>query len=130
MRRFHSMIRSLGTAAWCVALTVTQAAGGEQRAAAGLMQWSADELAVLASLSLKRLPPVPSDPSNAMERQSSAIALGRRLFVDARLSRNAAVSCASCHDPARQFQDGLPVSQGVGTGTRRAMPIVGASHAT
>ncbi len=65
-----------------------------------------------------------------MERRPDAIALGQRLFNDARLSRNGAVSCASCHDPARQFQDGLPVSQGVGTGSRRAMPIVGAGHAT
>jgi len=32
--------------------------------------------------------------------------------------------------PARQFQEGMPVSQGVGTGTRRAMPIVCAGHAT
>ena len=38
------------------------------------------------------------------------------------------MSCASCHAPDRQFQDGLPVAQGVGTGTRRAMPIAGTAH--
>jgi len=38
------------------------------------------------------------------------------------------VSCASCHDPARQFQDGRATSLGVGAGTRRAMPLAGAGH--
>ena len=132
MRRLQSMVRMLGTtaAALCGALTVTLADAGEPPPAAGLVRWSADEKAVLASLSLKRLPPVPADPSNAVERQPAAIELGRRLFEDVRLSRNGAVSCATCHDPAKQFQDGLPVSQGVGMGSRRAMPIVGAGHAT
>jgi cytochrome c peroxidase len=88
--------------------------------------WSKDERTVLASLSLTRLPPLPADPSNAVERLPGAVELGRRLFSDARFSRNGAVSCASCHDPHRQFQDGSPVGRGVGTGSRRTMPIVGA----
>ena len=132
MRRLQSIARMLATtaAALCGALIVTLADAADPQPAAGPVRWSADERAVLASLSLKRLPPVPADPSNAVERQPAAIDLGRRLFEDARLSRNGAVACATCHDPARQFQDGLPVSQGVGTGARRAMPIVGAGHAT
>ncbi len=130
MRRLESMVWMLGSAAAavCAALTVTLADASEQQPAAAALRWSADEKAVLASLSLRRLPPAPADPSNAVERQPAAIELGRRLFSDTRLSRNGAVACASCHDPARQFQDGLPVSQGVGTGSRRAMPIVGAGH--
>lgn len=132
MRRLQSWAWMLGAAAAaaCGALTVTLADAGEQPPAAGHVRWSADERTVLASLSLKRLPPAPADPSNAVERDPAAVELGRRLFEDSRLSRNGAVACATCHDPARQFQDGLPVSQGVGTGTRRAMPIVGAGHAT
>ncbi|MDO9095989.1 MAG: cytochrome c peroxidase [Rubrivivax sp.] len=130
MRRWSSMVWMLGSAAaaCCAALTVTLAHGGAPEPAAGALRWSAEEKAVLASLSLQRLPPVPVDPSNTVERLPAAVELGRRLFNDARLSRNGAVSCASCHDPAQQFQDGLPVSQGVGTGTRRAMPIVGAGY--
>jgi cytochrome c peroxidase len=85
---------------------------------------------VLASLILKRLPVVPVDPSNAVEGLPAAVDLGRRLFGDARFSANGAVSCASCHDPQKQFPDGLPVSQGVGTGSRRAMPIVGTGYST
>jgi cytochrome c peroxidase len=125
------MVWMLGSAAaLCGALTVTLADAGEPPPAMGPLHWRADERAVLASLSLRRLPPVPADPSNAVERQPAAIELGRRLFEHAGLSRNGAVSCATCHDPAKQFQDGLPVSRGVGTGVRRAMPIVGAGHAT
>lgn len=130
MRRLDSWVWTLASAATAVgaALTVTLAGASEQPPAAGAVRWSAQEKTVLASLSLKRLPPMPADPSNAVERRPAAIDLGRRLFSDARLSRNGAVSCASCHDPARQFQDGLPVSHGVGTGSRRAMPIVGAGR--
>ena len=130
MHRLNSMVWMLASAAAavCAGLTVTLADASEQQPAAGDVRWSAEEKTVLATLSLKRLPPVPVDPSNAMEQRLPAIELGRRLFSDARISRNGAVSCASCHDPAKQFQDGLPVSQGVGTGSRRAMPIVGAGH--
>ncbi len=130
MRRLASMVWMLasGAAALCAALTVTLADASDLQPAAGALRWSADEMAVLASLSLKRLPQAPVDPSNAIEQWPAAIALGRKLFNDERFSRNSAVSCATCHDPARQFQDGLPVSQGVGTGSRRAMPIVGAGH--
>ena len=91
-------------------------------------RWNAAELGVLASLRLSELPPTPKDPSNAVEASPAAIELGRRLFNDARFSGNGAVSCATCHDPKKQFQDGLPVGHGVGTGVRRAMPIVGAGH--
>jgi cytochrome c peroxidase len=90
--------------------------------------WSDDDQAVLASMSLDRLPPPPRDPSNAVESVPAAAALGQRLFNEVRFSRNRSVSCASCHAPGRQFQDGLPVAQGVGTGSRRTMPIAGAAH--
>ena len=130
MRNTGSMFLMLPSAAAAIsaALAVTLADASEWQPAAGAVRWSADDKAVLASLSLKRLPPVPVDPSNAVEQRPAAIELGRHLFNDTRLSRNGAVSCATCHDPARQFQDGLPVSQGIGTGSRRAMPIVGAGH--
>ncbi|MBI1906268.1 MAG: photosynthetic protein synthase I [Rhodocyclales bacterium] len=38
--------------------------------------------------------------------------LGRHLFFDARLSGDAALSCASCHDPAKGWGDGLALSKG------------------
>jgi cytochrome c peroxidase len=90
--------------------------------------WSAEDKAVLASMSLDKLPPSPRDPSNAVEAEPAAAALGQRLFSEVRFSRNGAVSCATCHAPDRQFQDGLSVGKGVGTGARRTMPIAGAAH--
>jgi cytochrome c peroxidase len=49
------------------------------------------------------------------------IALGKQLFSDPRLSRTEAVSCSTCHDPARGFTNGERVATGVDgkKGTRR-----------
>lgn len=38
---------------------------------------------------------------------SAQIALGRQLFFDPRLSGNRTISCATCHDPAQGFADGM-----------------------
>jgi cytochrome c peroxidase len=59
-------------------------------------------------------PPMPPDPSNRASGKPEAIALGRRLFFDARLSKDGQRSCASCHDPAKAFADGRPRSIGIG----------------
>lgn len=122
----------LATIFW-VALWVAPAAGAlaqtKDEAAAPIRDhWSAAEIDVLASLRLSQLPPTPVDPSNAVESSPAAIDLGKRIFNDVRFSQNQAVSCASCHDAKRQFQDGLPLGRGVGTGSRRTMPIVGSAH--
>lgn len=90
--------------------------------------WAAAEKATLASMQLSRLAEPPADPSNAVEARAEAVALGRRLFSDTRLSSNGQVACATCHDPGREFQDGRPVGQGVATGRRRTMPIAAAGH--
>ena len=100
---------------------------GEPRTAAPA-RWSPAELAVLSSMALDRLPQRPRDPSNAVEDRSEAAALGQRLFNDARFSANQAVSCASCHAPGKQFQDGLALARGVAMGTRRTMPLAGVGH--
>jgi cytochrome c peroxidase len=131
MRKFGSLVWMLGNLmAASAALVVTFAHAAPRSSGSGADAWSKDERAVLTSLSLKRLPPLPVDPSNVVERLPAAVDLGRRLFSDARFSRNGAVSCASCHDPQQQFQDGLPVGRGVGIGSRRSMPIVGAGYST
>ena len=38
------------------------------------------------------------------------------------------MSCGTCHDAARDFQDGTPLGKGVGTTTRRTMPIAATAH--
>lgn len=90
--------------------------------------WSTDELQRIQSLSLANLPPLRPDPSNRVSDDPVAVDLGRKLFFDTRLSANGKVSCASCHQPDRQFQDGRPVGQGVAKGNRRTMPIAGTAY--
>jgi len=46
-------------------------------------------------------------PAAAPTPTDSLVALGARLFADPRLSRNGVRSCATCHQPARAFSDGL-----------------------
>jgi cytochrome c peroxidase len=50
--------------------------------------------------------------------------LGEKLFFETRLSSNGTRSCASCHNPALHFTDGLPKSTGIHTGqtVRRNAP--------
>ena len=90
--------------------------------------WSTAEMTLLSSMRLSQLPPAPKDPSNAYESSPAAAELGRRLFFDRRFSGNGTVSCASCHQPDKQFQDGRPLGLGMGTGARRTMPVAGAGH--
>jgi cytochrome c peroxidase len=102
-----------------LALVALALAGCARRA-----DWSEEELAALADLRLGSEQPRP-DPTNRHADDVAAAQLGQRLFFDRRLSANGAVACASCHDPAREFQDGLPLAKGLGTTARRTMPIAG-----
>ena len=90
--------------------------------------WSNEELATLRSLALASLEPLGPDPSNRYGDDPRAAALGEKLFFDERLSSNGKVSCGSCHQPEEHFQDGVALAQGVGTTTRRTMPIAGTAH--
>jgi cytochrome c peroxidase len=56
------------------------------------------------------LPSVPVPRDNPMSPQK--VELGRLLFFDSRLSGNASVSCASCHDPKLGWGDGGDISRG------------------
>lgn len=57
-------------------------------------------------------PPTVPDPSNRVDGSDAAAALGAALFFDRRLSGDGGRACASCHDPARGWGDGLAVSKG------------------
>src|ERR1700747_113518 len=53
------------------------------------------------------------------------IALGEKLFFDGRVSVDGTVACSTCHDPARAFTDGRPVSIGVkGRAGQRNSPTI------
>ena len=92
--------------------------------------WSDQERSTLGSLWIGNLPPVPPDPSNRVADDPRAVRLGHSLFFDKRLSANGAVSCAKCHMPDHNFNDGLPLAKGVGTTTRKAMTVVGTAYSS
>ncbi len=53
---------------------------------------------------------VPAD--NALTE--ARVALGRKLYLDPRLSRDGTVACATCHDTSRGFTDRRGTSEGIG----------------
>jgi cytochrome c peroxidase len=65
----------------------------------------------------------PPDPSNRVSGKSEAIALGRQLFSDRRLSLDGTRSCTTCHDPARSFADGRDRSIGLARTDRNAIAL-------
>lgn len=90
--------------------------------------WTPAQIEQLQSLTISQLGPVPPDPSNRVADDPRAVALGHRLFFDTRLSSNGKVSCATYHMPDREFQDGRPLANGVGTTDRRTMPVAGTAY--
>jgi cytochrome c peroxidase len=76
-----------------------------------------------AELTKKVIPP---DNPQTTEK----IALGQKLFFDGRLSADGTMACATCHDPARAFTDGRPVSIGIHgrAGQRNAPTILNALY--
>ncbi len=93
--------------------------------ASGRGGWTSAQLEELRSMSLADLESVPVDPTNSVADDPRAAELGRRLFLDTRLSSNGRVACSTCHQADRGFQDGLALANGVGTTARRTMPIAG-----
>lgn len=78
---------------------------------AALLDFSDDERARI--LSHGPWPPAPArDPGNAQSGRPAAIALGRALFFEPRLSAGGTLACASCHVPQRGFTDGRPRALG------------------
>jgi cytochrome c peroxidase len=67
-------------------------------------------------------------PDNPQTPEKTA--LGQQLFFDGRLSADGTVACATCHDPARAFTDGRPVSIGIHgrAGQRNAPTILNALY--
>lgn len=74
------------------------------------------------------LPPVPIPSANPPTAE--AIALGRKLFYDKRLSLDGSLACSSCHNPHFDFTDGERLSKGVGgsMGLRNAPTILNAAY--
>lgn len=76
------------------------------------------------------LPPVPIPADNPQTPEK--IALGNKLFHDARFSSTGQVSCATCHEAGRAFTDSpLKTSRGIQglTGTRNAPTVFNSAYA-
>jgi cytochrome c peroxidase len=79
---------------------------------------SSDQVGFPVALTASVIPP-------ASPLVPAVVALGEKLFFDGRLSGDGSVACATCHDPARAFTDGRPVSVGVhGRAGQRNAPTV------
>lgn len=80
---------------------------------------------VAAATKTDYLPPaaVPAPEDNATT--PARVELGKHLFFDPRLSSSNWISCATCHNPALGWSDGLPTATGHGMHTlARATPTV------
>jgi cytochrome c peroxidase len=89
-----------GVAATMLSITVLEANDGKLVFDPGhlsLKQWL-----------LPAQPPHPADNRPSAER----VELGKKLFFDPRLSRDGNMSCATCHNPALGWSDGLPTAKG------------------
>lgn len=73
------------------------------------------------------LPPVRVPAENPITPEK--VQLGDKLFHDNRFSSTGEVSCSTCHDRAKGFSDGLPVSEGIRKlkGTRNAPTVINAA---
>ncbi|MEY2687038.1 MAG: hypothetical protein RL375_1236 [Pseudomonadota bacterium] len=88
-------------------------------AAGGVLHFSPSERARITAHG--PWPPAPArDAGNRLAGRPEAIALGRRLFFDPRLSVNGAVACATCHQPALALADGRARSVGLAAVDRHA----------
>ena len=91
-------------AAACTLLPAsTRPAGGDE--ARATLGFSAGEVRRILSHG-PWPPPWTADPSNRVSGAPAAAHFGKQLFFDPRLSRVGAISCATCHEPQRDFADG------------------------
>ncbi len=69
-------------------------------------------------------------PLPALKFDKNKAELGKRLFFDERLSGDASLSCATCHNPKKGFSDGLPLSKAYpGTkGFRNTPTLINTAH--
>lgn len=116
------MIGRILGAALALGLLAAPGAGARAAEATGFSQ---DEVAKI--LSHGPWPPPPArDATSRASGNPAAIALGARLFRDPRLSRDGAISCATCHDPRRDFTDGRPRALGITRHDRNTQGLLNA----
>jgi cytochrome c peroxidase len=120
-RLSEAATRRLGPAVVLLVLATGTLAEG------GASEFTAAELSRIAAHGPWPLP-WSGDPGNRVSRNAAAIRLGRDLFFEPRLSANRRIACASCHPPARGFQDGRAVARGLVDGVRNTPGLLNARH--
>lgn len=121
---------TLGYALGLVAVALALAAGpagAESGGDGGATMFSADEQRRILSHG-PWPPPRARDPGNAQSGRREAIALGRALFFEVRLSSNDILACATCHEPDLAFADGRSRSLGRGLLDRNSPSLWNAVH--
>lgn len=94
-----------------IGLPAVLAAGACVPAGAAVLDFTeAERVAILRHGPWPR--PFERDSSNRLSGNRAAVAFGRMLFFDPRLSTHGQQSCASCHDPARAWTDGRTTAAG------------------
>ena len=88
--------------------------------------FSPAELVTIQSLS--SLPAPPPNPTNRVADNQQAAEFGRQLFFDPRLSSNGKISCATCHEPNRDFTDGRVTARGLSDTKRNTPTILNVAH--
>ena len=111
--------RALGAALACVL-------AGAAHSAEPAVGYSEREISIL--LTLSPLSPPLVDTTNHAAESPAAVALGKRLFFDARLSGDGQIACSTCHDEARGWADGKNVAVGAGTGKRNTPSLWNAAY--
>ncbi len=85
--------------------------------------WSDKEISTLQKFSLKALKPS-VDTSNKYHDNQQAIAFGKALFFDKRLSSDGKISCSSCHDDKYAFTDNRKLAFGTRQGFRNTSTLL------
>jgi cytochrome c peroxidase len=75
------------------------------------------------------LPPLPVPEDNPMT--AAKVELGKLLYFDKRLSKDASISCATCHDPEKGWAEHTPTSTGFQNqvGDRNSPTVLNSAYA-
>jgi cytochrome c peroxidase len=96
-------------------------------AAEDITEFTPAELGRIASHGPWPLPWTP-DPGNRVSGNPAALRLGHDLFFEPRLSANRRIACASCHNPAKGFQDARTIARGLVDGVRNTPALLNVRH--
>ena len=90
--------------------------------------WTPAELKHIGALWIGALEAPPRDPTNRVADDPLAARFGHALFFDTRFSANGGISCATCHQPHRDFTDGLQKGVALGRSRRNTPSLIGAAY--